>query len=192
MTTITLNLSKGENINLTKEHANVVKYRVGLGWDANESRGATYDLDASVLFLNENQRLMGSEFICYFGRKNIAGVIHHGDNLTGSGTAGADDETIDIDLSKIPANTSEVIVFVDIYQAKNKGQNFGQISNSYIKLYNADTKAVIAKYNLGDEFAAFTLVHFGSFKKLESGEWTFKAVGKGSNYNILEFANSLS
>lgn len=186
---INLNLSKGENINLTKEYANITKYRVGLGWDGAPAGSATFDLDASALLLNEQGKFMGQPFICYFGQKDIAGIKHHGDNLTGAGAG--DDETIDIDISALPDNTKEVVLFVDIYQAVAKRQNFGQVANSYIQLYEAETKKVIARYNLEDEFANFTLVHFGSLKKLESGEWTFKAIGKGYNYNIQSFCNSL-
>ena len=186
-----LNLSKGENLNLSKEHATVTKYRVGLGWKAADSGSNSYDLDGSVCLLNADHKLMGDEFVCYFRQKDIPGVHHHGDNLTG-GTGTSDDEQIDINLAALPANTSEAVLFVNIYQAIEKRQNFGQVSNAYIQLYNAETNEVLARYNLEEEFASATLVHFGSIKKTEAGDWVFKAVGVGKTMNINEFVRSLA
>lgn len=137
-----INLEKGQRVNV-----NLPKFVVGLGWDANaSSTGQDFDLDASVFVLGEKKKLLtDSHFVFYNNLTSPDGAVEHtGDNLTGDGDG--DDESIKIDLSKINPNATELCFVVTIHDAENRKQNFGQVRNSFVRVYNPDTKEEILKY----------------------------------------------
>jgi tellurium resistance protein TerD len=169
-----INLEKGGRANLT-----LPKFVIGLGWDANESStGANFDLDASVFILGENKKCLSDKYFVYFGNlKSPDGAVEHtGDNLTGEGDG--DDESIKVDLSKINPDATEIIVVVSIFSAKRRNQNFGQVRNSFVRIYTPDNGEEFLKYELGEDFSAETAVEFGRIYK-RNGEWKFEAVGAG-------------
>ena len=169
-----INLEKGQRVNV-----NLPKFVVGLGWDANAtSTGQDFDLDASVFVLGENKKLLtDSHFVFYNNLTSPDGAVEHtGDNLTGAGDG--DDESIKIDLSKINPNATELCFVVTIHDAENRKQNFGQVRNSFVRVYNPDTKEEILKYELEEDFSIETAVEFGRLYK-RNGEWKFEAVGVG-------------
>ena len=130
-----INLSKGQKVDLTKKNPGLKKIMVGLGWDVNAfDSGSDFDLDAAAFMLGANGKCpTEKEFIFYGNLKHASeSVIHMGDNLTGEGEG--DDEQIMIDLSKVPANIERIAFTVTIYDAEARRQNFGQVSNSYIRL----------------------------------------------------------
>ena len=169
-----INLEKGQRVNV-----NLPKFVVGLGWDANAtSTGQDFDLDASVFVLGENKKLLtDSHFVFYNNLTSPDGAVEHiGDNLTGAGDG--DDESIKIDLSKINTNATELCFVVTIHDAENRKQNFGQVRNSFVRVYNPDTKEEILKYELEEDFSIETAVEFGRLYK-RNGEWKFEAMGIG-------------
>lgn len=180
---MSISLVKGGGINLSKEHPSLVKVRFGLGWDPAAS-GADFDLDASLFILKNdaagNPKLINDSYFVFYGNKDSPdGAAHHsGDDLTGGNSDGGDDETIIVDLSKLNALADELSFVVSIYDYVKRAQNFGQVRNSYIKLYDDATGTEIAKYSLADDFSTETVVQFGSLYK-QNGAWTFKAVGAG-------------
>lgn len=178
----TLNLQKGERVDLTKTNPGLKLANVGLGWDINAGNSGTFDLDAFAFSLKAS-KLKGSlaESVCYFGNKTLVGVQHGGDNLTGAGDG--DDETIKIDLAAVPADVDEILIGVNIYQAASKRQNFGMVNNAFIRVYDADTKAELVKFDLTEDYSAFTGVIAGSLYR-KDGEFKFKAVGSGINGDI--------
>ena len=130
-----INLSKGQKVDLTKKNPGLKKIMAGLGWDVNAfDSGSDFDLDAAAFMLGANGKCpTEKEFIFYGNLKHASeSVIHMGDNLTGEGEG--DDEQIMIDLSKVPANIERIAFTVTIYDAEARRQNFGQVSNSYIRL----------------------------------------------------------
>src|SRR5690349_1531518 len=131
----TLNLSKGEKVDLTKTNPGLNEVNVGLGWDAKDGGGNEFDLDAFALLLKAGKLFEGNKSIIYFGHKEGAGIQHMGDNLTGAGEG--DDETIKIHLALLPIEVDEVILAVNIYEAANRNERFGQIKNSFIRIYDA-------------------------------------------------------
>lgn len=180
-------LTKGEKINLSKEVPHLNRIAVALGWDANSSdTGTNFDLDASVFMLNDKAKIpTEKQFIFYNNLKSpCSSVTHTGDNLTGQGDG--DDETINVDLAKITADIKEIVVVVTIHEAEKRKQNFGQVTNSYIRLYDNETKKEIAKYELCEDFSRETAVEFGRFY-LKDNQWRFIAVGKGYNSGLQGF-----
>ena len=179
-----INLEKGQRVNV-----NLPKFVVGLGWDANAtSTGQDFDLDASVFVLGENKKLLtDSHFVFYNNLTSPDGAVEHtGDNLTGDGDG--DDESIKIDLSKINPNATELCFVVTIHDAENRKQNFGQVRNSFVRVYNPDTKEEILKYELEEDFSIETAVEFGRLYK-RNGEWKFEAVGVGQKGGLQDYLN---
>ena len=117
------------------------------------------------------------EFIFYGNLKHASeSVIHMGDNLTGEGEG--DDEQIMIDLLKIPANIERIAFTVTIYDAEARRQNFGQVSNSYIRLVDESNEVELIHYDLGEDFSIETAVVVGELYR-HNGEWKFNAIGSG-------------
>lgn len=170
-----INLQKGERIGI-----GLRKVGVGLGWDPNTSTGYDFDLDASAFMLGENQKLPQDEFLVFYNNlvSPDKAVESSGDDLTGGNSDGGDDETITVDLTMVDPRIREIIFTVTIHQAEERRQNFGQVHNSYIRIYNAETNEEIAKYDLDEDFSVETAIEFGRLYRRGS-EWKFEAMGRG-------------
>lgn len=186
-----INLSKGGRINLSKDVPSLKRVRAGLGWDANQyDTGAEFDLDASIfvcaLDAGGNPKLISDEYFIFYNNKVSpdGAVTHSGDNRTGN--AAGDDETIIVDLQKLSAQVDEISFVVTIHEADSRRQTFGQVRNSYIKLYDDETGVEIAKYALEDDFSMETAIQFGSLYK-KDGSWLFKAIGAGFKRGLADF-----
>lgn len=177
-----INLQKGQ-----RESINAPKFTIGLGWDTNaSSTGTGFDLDASVFVLGENKKVLSdSHFIFYNNLKTPDGAVEHtGDNLTGDGDG--DDEQIKVDLSKIDTSASEICIVVTIHDAENRKQNFGQVRNSFVRIFDSASNAEILKYELEEDFSIETAVEFGRIYK-RNNEWKFEAVGMGMKGGLEDF-----
>jgi tellurium resistance protein TerD len=174
-----ISLSKGQKVSLTKNNPGLSKITVGLGWDVNAfDSGVDFDLDASVFLTDASGKCTSdSDFVFYGNLKHSSGCVEHkGDNRTGSGDG--DDEQIDIDLSKVPENLSKIAFTVTIYEADNRKQNFGMVTNSYCRIVDQTTNQEIVRYDLGEDFSIETAVVVGELYK-NNGEWKFNAIGSG-------------
>jgi len=173
-----VSLSKGGNVSLSKEAPGLSAINVGLGWDARVTDGAAFDLDASAFLLNEGGKVRSdSDFIFYNNLKSADGSIEHlGDNITGAGEG--DDEVIAIDLAKVPADVQKVAFTVTIHDADTRRQNFGQVSNAFIRVVNKADGKEIARYDLSEDYSTETAMNFGELYR-HNNEWKFKAVGQG-------------
>ena len=174
-----INLSKGQKVDLTKKNPGLKNIMVGLGWDVNAfASGADFDLDAAAFLLGSNGKCpTEKEFIFYGNLEHTSGAVKHmGDNLTGEGDG--DDEQIEVSLAGIPANVEKVAFTVTIYDAEPRRQNFGQVSNSYIRIVDADTNTELIRYDLGEDFSIETAVVVGELYR-HNGEWKFNAIGSG-------------
>lgn len=186
-----INLEKGQRINLSKENPSLKRVRIGLGWKANASdTGAGFDLDASVFGCKRDgsgePKLLADEyFVFYNNLKSPCGaIIHQGDERTGA--AEGDDETITVDLGTVDTRLEEISFIVTIFDASGRKQNFGQVRDAYIKLYNDETGGELCSYDLDEDFSAETAVQFGSLY-LKDGQWRFHAVGQGYNAGLDAF-----
>jgi tellurium resistance protein TerD len=161
-----------------------------LGWDPNESTGYDFDLDASAFMLGENKKLPKDEFFVFYNNlKSPDGAVESsGDDLTGGNSDGGDDETLMVDLTRVDPRIQEILFTVTIHEAEQRRQNFGQVRNSYIRIYNANTDEEIAKYDLDEDFSIETAVEFGRLYK-RNGEWKFEAIGNGYKGGLQYFVN---
>ncbi len=174
-----INLSKGQKVDLTKTNPSLKNIMVGLGWDVNAfDGGADFDLDACAFMLDASGKCpTEKEFIFYSNLTHSSGAVQHmGDNTTGAGEG--DDEQIQVDLSKLPANIEKIAFTVTIYDADNRRQNFGQVSNSYIRIVDEATNQEIIHYDLGEDFSIETAIVVGELYKY-NGNWKFNAIGSG-------------
>jgi tellurium resistance protein TerD len=173
-----ISLSKGGNVNLSKEAPGLNKIIVGLGWDARATDGAAFDLDASAFLVKLDGKVRSDNDFCFYNNKVVAdgAVQHQGDNTTGAGEG--DDETVKVTLSSIPADLDKVVFAVTIHDAEARKQNFGQVAHAYIRIVNEEGGAEIARYDLSEDASVETAMIFGEIYRVGT-DWKFKAVGQG-------------
>ena len=187
-----VNLEKGQKISLQKQDgSSLAQVRMGLGWDVagkGKSGGGflgglfggggsapSIDLDAScVMFSDQNQPVD----VVYFGqlRSKDGSIEHTGDNRTGAGDG--DDESLELALGQIPASIEKVVFCVTIHDADSRRQNFGQVSEAFMRLVNLDTGVELARFDLGEDYSTETAMIFGEIYR-HQGDWKFRAVGQG-------------
>ncbi len=156
-----VSLVKGGNVSLTKEAPTMNIAMAGLGWDARVTDGQGFDLDASVFMVGDDGKVLGdSSFIFFNNKKSACGSVEHqGDNRTGEGDG--DDEQVKIELSKVPAEVKKLVFAVTIYDAEARKQNFGMVSNSYMRIFNNDNGTEIARFDLSEDASTETAMVFG-------------------------------
>ena len=183
---MSVNLSKGQRINLSKEVEGLSKIMVGLGWDAAKQSGGilnhlfgstsySIDCDASAITMGNGYKYRAC---IYYGNLSEDNVYHHGDNLTGDGDG--DDEQITVDLAHLSSEIERIVFVVNIYNCTERKQDFGLIKNAYIRLVDESTGKEICKYNLSDDYAGKTAMIFAEVYR-NNGEWKFNAIGQGTN-----------
>lgn len=186
---MSVNLQKGQKVDLTKNNQGLSRVIVGLGWDeVSQKRGlfskkpADIDCDASAILLTVGDKLSSNNDVVYYHNLNHSSgaVNHQGDNLTGAGEG--DDEQIIVDLKSIPNNYQKIVFVVTIYQARERGQHFGLIRNAYIRIVDSIKGTELCKFNLSENYTGSTAMIFGELYR-HNGEWKFSAVGQPTNDN---------
>lgn len=178
-----ISLSKGAPLNLSKEAPGLTVLRVGLGWNPRPTDGQPFDLDASAILLKDDYKVRNEQDFVFYGQPSTVdgSVKHGGDNKTGEGEG--DDEQVVIDLTKIPADISNVSIIASIHEYDTRGQTFGQVRDAYIRLINEANGEEIARYDLSEDSALQSAIIFGEVYK-NGGEWKFKAVDEGFNNGL--------
>ena len=173
-----ISLQKGGNVSLSIEAPSMKKMLIGLGWDARATDGAAFDLDGSAFLLAASGKVRSdADFIFYNQTKSADGSVEHaGDNRTGAGDG--DDEVIVVQLDRVPDDVAKIAVAVTIHDAEARGQNFGQVSQAFIRCVNADTNEEVARFDLSEDASIETAMIFGEIYR-HNGEWKFKAIGQG-------------
>lgn len=195
-----ISLAKGGNLSLTKEAPSLTKIGIGLGWSSRSTAGADFDLDASAFLINANGRVRSDDdFIFYRQLESVCkSVIHTGDNRTGDGEG--DDETLLVDLAKVPEDIQKIVFTVTIYEHEARRQNFGMVSDAFIRLYDQNQTVIdpvsgqsvpkeIARFDLSEEASDVTAMIFAEIYRY-NGEWKFKAVGQGFNNGLAQLARN--
>jgi tellurium resistance protein TerD len=176
-------IQAGQRINLTKEQAGLKRIRIGLSWDFKS--GMVADLDTSLVVLGNNGRMLTEESLLFYNSpKNAQGkpnlykdaLIHTGDER--SGLSEGDDETILIELGRLPTDVKALVAATTIY---GSGQfelvTFGRVKNASVRLYNADTNQALYQFDLTQDAAKGTAVDMVRFF-LKDGDWRFEALGE--------------
>jgi len=184
-----ISLQKGGNVNLSKEAPGLSKLTVGLGWDVRQTDGAAFDIDSSAFLLKVDGKVRNDmDFIFYNNLKSTDGSVgHSGDNRTGDGDG--DDETVNIDLSRVPAEVERIAICVTIHEADARRQNFGQVQRAFVRCVNAANNGEIARFDLSEDGSVETSLVFGEVYR-NGGDWKFKAVGQGYKGGLGALASS--
>lgn len=189
---MSINLQKGQKINLSKEGGGLKKIMVGLGWDEVRKNSGSLlkmlfsappqdiDCDASAILCGADGKIISTEIrnsVVYFGNlKHSSGaIVHQGDNLTGAGEG--DDEQIMIDIGRLPSDIHKVVFTVNIYDASKRGQHFGMIENAFIRLVDMEKNQEICRYNLSENYNNMTGLVVGEIYR-KGNEWKFNAIGQ--------------
>ena len=180
-----INLTKGQRIDV-----GLRKAAIGLGWNPNaQASSQKYDLDASAFLLGENGKLVSDDHFVFYNNLESPdkSVKSTGDNRTGDGDG--DDETILVNLDAVESRVTQIIFVVTINEADVRKQNFGQVQNAFIRIYDADNKQEICKYELDEDFSTEAVVEFGRLYK-RNGTWKFEAIGRGCQGGLLELVGA--
>lgn len=181
---MSINLVKGQKVPI-----GLTKIVVGLGWDPNEGTGYDFDLDASAVMINYQRKLPNENFFVFYNNliSPDEAIVHTGDDPDGRSSDG-DDESLVVDLTKLDPQIKEILFLVTIDDHEIRRQNFGQVRNSYIRIYNEENGLEIAKYELDEDFSIETGVEFGRLYK-RNDEWKFEAAGTGYQADLAFFVS---
>lgn len=176
-----ISLKKGERVSLEKVAPGIKAAFVGLGWDANPTNtGQDFDLDSSVFMLGANEKLISDQHFVFYNNLTSPdpdqSVKHMGDNLTGAGEG--DDEAVIVDLRKIPPEVQKLVFVITIHEAEKRGQNFGQVSNAFVRMVNVETKEEVLRYDLAEDYSIETALIMAEVYRKDS-DWRVNAVGSG-------------
>jgi tellurium resistance protein TerD len=177
-TLVSVSLSKGGNVSLTKMAPGLTAVSVGLGWDLRTTTGTDFDLDASALMVNSSGKILSDQHFVFFNNLTSpdGSVEHTGDNLTGEGEG--DDELIHVNLAGASPQVQRVVFPVSIYEGAARGQSFGQVSNAFIRVIDRSNGSELARYDLTEDASTETAMIFGELYR-HNNEWKFRAVGQG-------------
>lgn len=175
---MSISLNKGGNISLSKEAPGLTRILVGLGWDVRATDGAAFDLDASAFLLKDGGKVRSDADFIFYNQltSSCQSVRHTGDNLTGDGDG--DDESIEVDLAKVPADIQKIAVTVTIHEGESRRQNFGMVSNAFVRIVDQVSGREITRYDLNEDASVETAMIFGEVYRHQS-DWKFRAVGQG-------------
>lgn len=184
---MSIELTKGERFNLSKETADFSKIAIALGWQVSQT-AQNCDIDASVFMLAADGRIPDEKYFVFYNNLTSpdGSVRHSGDSATGQ--IEGDDETVYVDLSKINSAIQEIVFVVTIHEGQEKNQSFSQVTNAFIRLYNQETLSELVRYNLNQIFSQETALEFGRLYK-KNGEWRFQVVGQGYNAGLQSFVD---
>ena len=184
---MSIELTKGERFNLSKETPDFSKIAIALGWQVSQT-AQNCDIDASVFMLAADGRIPDEKYFVFYNNLTSpdGSVRHSGDSATGQ--IDGDDETVYVDLSKINSAIQEVVFVVTIHEGQEKNQSFSQVTNAFIRLYNRETLSELVRYNLNQIFSQETALEFGRLYK-KNGEWRFQVVGQGYNAGLQSFVD---
>jgi len=151
-------MTKGESLPVPS-----LAFKVGLGWD---QVGAAVDLDASVVCLKSDLSLSDA---CFFGKLKVynGALQHSGDNRSGEGSG--DDESISVQLNRLPADVKYACVVVNCYD----NVPLSNVRNAYIRLLS-NTGVETHRYNLSALGARCAYLMCTIYRDRHTNQWMLK------------------
>ena len=175
---MSVSLTKGGNVSLTKEAPGLTAVVIGLGWDVRSTTGTDFDLDSSAIVAKADGKAVSDKHFVFFNNLTTPdGTVEHtGDNLTGEGEG--DDEAIKVNLAAMAPEVDKIVFAVSIYDADARSQSFGQVRNAYIRVVNAADERELTRFDLSEDASTETAMVFGELYR-RGPDWKFRAVGQG-------------
>lgn len=173
---LVVNIAKNEKIELSK-HSNVSEVEIGLSWEANSTPSRPFDLDASVLMLDANNKLLELVFYNNLRSTNDA-VVHNGDEREGS-SSNSYEEEISVKLASVPASIKKLAVAVSIHRSTQLGLKFGQVRNALIDVMPKGDTTI--RHTLSSESADKAAVIIAEIIRSDNNRW--EVVGGGPGFN---------
>ncbi|MFO1442485.1 TerD family protein [Bacillus sp. Bva_UNVM-123] len=172
-----VSLRKGQKVDLTKSHPGLQIAVVGLGWDVSHNH-SQFDLDASAFLVGPTGKVQNDQDFVFYNNPSggNGSIVYSGDNRTGTGAS--DDEQIRIELNKVPQSIHAIAFTITIHDAQVKRQNFGQVSNAYVRIFNEQTNEELIRFDLGRDFTVETAIVAAELYR-HNGEWKFNAIASG-------------
>lgn len=172
---MSVTLKKGKNISLTKESPKLKEILIGLGWDVGDLE--SFDLDASLFMLTKKGIVKNEDDFIFYNNleSSCKSVKHTGDNRTGAGEG--DDETLQVNLKKVPDYVEKLVVTVTIHEAEHRHQDFSKVKGSYIRILNLEDSKEICRFDLTEDSKGENAIIFGEIYRDED-DWKFKAIGQ--------------
>ncbi|MER6122993.1 TerD family protein [Streptomyces sp. NPDC001795] len=166
-------LTKGGNVSLSRQAPGLTAVTVGLGWQANTG----CELDAAALLCDESGKVLSDEHFVFFNNLSSPdGSVRHSG---GGGPHGPDDQQIHVDLTRVPGEVTKIVFLVSLYDASVRGQSFGQVRGAHIRVADQESGTELARYDLAAGGPATeTALVFGELYR-HGAEWKFRAVGQG-------------
>ncbi|MFD8543753.1 TerD family protein [Streptomyces sp. NPDC059649] len=175
-------LTKGGNVSLSKQAPGLTAVCVGLGWQVAATAGAAggtgFDLDASALLCDGGGKVLSDDHFVFFNNlRSPDGSVRHSGSAPAGGSGG-DDERIHIDLTAVPPEVEKIVFPVSLYEAEQRGQSFGQVHRAHIRVVDETSGTELARYDLRGDAATETAMVFGELYR-HGAEWKFRAIGQG-------------
>ncbi|MER6071713.1 TerD family protein [Streptomyces sp. NPDC001817] len=169
---MSVSLTKGGNVSLSKQAPGLTAVTVGLGWQANTG----YEPDAGALLCAASGKVPSDEHFVFFNNLSSPdGSVRH---LSG-GSPDGDDQRIEVDLTRVPDEVEKVVFTVSLYEGASRGQTFGQVHRAYIRVLDREGGTELARYDLASGgLSTETALVFGELYR-HGAEWKFRAVGQG-------------
>ena len=176
-------LKKGQKTSLTKMNPNLDLIEVGLGWDLAPG-GAAYDLDVEAFLLGADGRVIGDDWFVFYNQPaSPDGAVRLlGDSRTGEGAG--DDEVIQVKLSQLNPGVAKIVFIVTINEAKERGYNFSNVTNAYVRIVDKQTNRELVKFNLTDYYNTVCSMMVGEVYK-HNGEYRFNPIGDGTGDDLM-------
>lgn len=173
---MSIELRKKQPLDLTKREPGLRRILAGLSWDKTEVSGFAVDCDVSVFMLGAANKAPTEKYFVFYNNlvSEDGSVQHKGDNRDGSGEG--DDEVIEIDLAGVSPEIQQILFAVTIYEAEERGHNFGNVRNAAIRVVNQNNKSEICTFTLTEQFVEADLIMIGRLYRADK-EWSFEAMG---------------
>ena len=183
-----IKLKKGQKLSLNENAKNLSKLIVTLDFNIINNESSEFDLDVSVFMVDINNKTTEKDFIFYENTKSTCGgVVIKQDHNTS--LKEAYNESIQLDLNKIPAHIQKLAFTVTVYESNERHQNFGQVSDGYFRIIAGDTKKEILNYKFNENLSVETAVVVAEIYRYKN-EWKINCIGSGFRGGLEALCNN--
>ena len=172
---MSVNLVKGQKVNLSKQRYGLSKLMVGLGWDEVQQKRGLFapkpqdiDCDAFAILLGYDGHLLNH------ATKLTECTVFFNNLRWPNGSI----------LNSVPNDVGCIVFAVNIYEAFKRNQHFGMIRNAFIRVVDYDRGVELCRFNLSENYANQTALIAGDIIRTPDG-WEFRTDGTAARVESL-------